>query len=336
MSTPRGAVQPRGWPRALTILALPCLLVAATSGAMGASIATLEGHSDSVTALAFSPDGKVVAASSLDKTVILWDVHSHEMVNTLQHNNSVLSVVFSQNGAAIATGGGSLQQPQGEARLWDMHTGRLTASLDGVAGAVTSLAFGPDGKTLAIGSRDGAVRIWESATDKVRIVLQGQGIIMGVAFTPDGAVVAAGTGATGSPKADELWMWKVAGPNVSATSLGRAASLVAVSFSTDGTSLATGSRDGLVKLWSVGKSRSIASIQAQTSPVLGLAVSPDGKLVACGSEDGARIWNPAEGRVRPALRGHTAPVGAVAFGAGGALLATGSGDKTVRLWNVHD
>jgi WD40 repeat protein len=219
------------------------------------------------------------------------------------------------------------------------------------AGALSSLAFSPDGKVLVSGSHDATIRLWDLRTGREQAVLKGHtSPVWSVAISPDGKTLASACGPTirlTDPDGKErgagmgeptIKLWDLATAKELRTLLGHTNLIAAVAFSPDGKTLASGSHDKTMKLWDVATGKEQATLKAHTAPVTSVAYSPDGKTLASGSSDETiRLWD-AEGKVRLSLKGHTRFIGAVwsvAFSADGRTVASGSYDTTIKLWDVE-
>ncbi|MFE5586400.1 protein kinase [Kitasatospora sp. NPDC056531] len=272
-------------------------------------------------------------------------------------------------GAAVLVGGAAtaalLSQGSGDGP--EAKTLTATAVLSG-NGQVRSVAFSPDGKTLATGSIS-SLQLWDVATGKN--IATGDPVdafFVSVAFSPDGKTVALGGGllqlwdvATGkniatlgpadhsvwtvafSPDGKTLattmgdhtvWLWDAATRKNTAILTGHTNRVYGVAFSPDGKTLATGSWDKTARLWDVVTGKSIATLTGHTGLVYAVEFSPDGKTLAAASGDAARLWDVATEKNTAILTGHTYTFYAVAFSPDGKTLATGMNDYTARLWDV--
>ncbi|MFG3818212.1 WD40 domain-containing protein, partial [Limnothrix redekei] len=286
----------------------------------------LQGHSNTVNSVSWSPDGKTLATGSDDQTVKLWNVASGQEIATLQgHSNTVNSVSWSPDGKTLATG-----SDDQTVKLWNVASGQEIATLQGHSGWVLSVSWSPDGKTLATGSDDQTVKLWNVASGQEIATLQGHsGGVLSVSWSPDGKTLATSSGD------DTVKLWNVASGQEIATLQGHSGWVLSVSWSPDGKTLATGSFDKTVKLWNVDSRQEIATLQGHSDAVNGVSWSPDGKTLATSSgDDTVKLWSVASGQTLATLQGHSGGVLSVSWSPDGKTLATGSGDQTVKLWNV--
>ncbi len=240
--------------------------------------------------------------------------------------DAITAVAISPSGQYWATGG-----RQGRVWVWRENGHTLHLALQAHTDAVWALAFSSDERTLASGSLDGSVKLWEVESGiALWSGLQTMGIDC-LAFAPDGDVLASG----GHDATMRLWDAKLGTPLQDVPHPGPITSLA---WSPDGRLLASGDVAGTIRLWEItsrGRAACVEILAGHSSWVRGLAFAPDGTSLASASWDGGvKLWELGEGgHLRQTLLGHTEQVQCVAWSPDGRTVASGSFDHTIRLWH---
>jgi cytochrome c len=282
--------------------------------------AQLSGHGGPVRAIAVSADGKTILSGSFDTAAIRWSLATGSAEQVFRfHSDAVNAVAFLSDGR-MATAGAD-----GRIAIWTTGRQQPDQVLEEHRAPIAALAVSPDGAMLASASWDHTVRLW-SLADSAQRVLEGHSQnVNGVAFTPDGkSVVSVGYDLT-------LRIWRL--PEGVAEILTLPSPINAVAVMPDG-EIATGSADGKLRMHGP-KGTTNGEVQAVPTPIVALAKSDDGALIAAASIDGtvAIIDRKARSLLR-VLAGSGLPVWAVAFLPDGQSLLTGGADGKIRRWNV--
>jgi WD40 repeat protein len=260
--------------------------------ASGEQIAALVGHTDRVKALAFSPDGAILASAADDGTARLWDVKTGDLVQMLEMLPEFVSAAAFSADLSLLAAGGVYDTP---VLIWDVKTGEQIATLDVPFQWVGGIAFSPDNTLVATGGLDHTVRLWDTATGELLTVLEGHtALVDDVAFSPDGTILASAS------EDYTLRLWDVSDPAVVEllTVLeGHTSFVWDVTFSPDGTRLASAGWDSTVRLWDVASGEQQAVLTSFVEWQNSVAFSPDGTRLASGGNDDwdangmAQLWD---------------------------------------------
>ncbi|MEA5603092.1 eIF2A-related protein [Nostoc sp. UHCC 0252] len=297
----------------------------------------LEGHTDIVWGVTFSPDGQTLASGSRDQTVKIWHPDG-TLLQTLKGNtDAVTSLSFSPDGQTLASA--SLDKT---VQIWhkNLATGKFDPkpykTLKGHKDWVYSVNFSPDGELLATASKDRTIKLWRKDGTLVKTLRGHRGWVNWVNFSPDGQLIA-------SASDDKtVKIWRRDGSLVTTLEGHRQGVVVAV-FSPDGKFLASAGRDKTVKLWrrEINNTkdgfdfRLYKNLRQHSSTVWSLNFSSDSKKLASAGEDNTiNLWS-ITGNLLKTFKGHSDAVVSLAFSPNNKLLASGSFDKSVKLWSLN-
>jgi WD40 repeat protein/DNA-binding MarR family transcriptional regulator len=306
----------------------------------------LQGYTRGIYSVAFSPDNQILASGSDECSVKLWDLYTEECYPLEGHQGRIRSVAFSPK---VGTKNGSLLLASAGAdeiiKVWDIKgisNGNNIKTLQGHTNWISTVVFSPDGQTLASGSEDTTVRVWNPHTGKCLQILEGHSHwVLGVAFSPENHLLASGS-------ADStIKLWDISTGECINTLTDHKDLVWSVAFSPNGKFLASGSEDQTVKLWDISTGKCLYTLEGHTKQVYSVAFSPlpptpgtlgrKGGILASGSGDETvKLWEVETGICLDTLTwGHTAAIRSVVFSSDGRLLASGGEDENIQLWDVY-
>ncbi|HYV30614.1 MAG TPA: protein kinase, partial [Candidatus Binatia bacterium] len=236
----------------------------------------LRGHLESVTAVAFSPNGDLIVTGSEDNTAKVWQASSGQELFTLRgHTHFLRSVAFSPDGQRIVTGSWD-----GAAKVWEAASGHELLTLKGHTAAVESVAFSPDGKRIVTASEDSTAKVWEATSGRELLTFEGHKFqVFAAAFSPDGQRIVTGSG---EPLAK---VWEATSGRELLTFKGHSDQILSAAFSPDGQRIATCGLDRIAKVWEAASGRELLTLRGHSANVNSVAFSPDGKRIVTGSLD---------------------------------------------------
>ena len=333
---PKGAKARLGKAFLYDLVYSPDSKLLATSGPMGiwiydaqtgVELNLLTGHTDGVSAVAFSPDNNLLVSGSKDNSIRVWDPHTgqHKMTFT-GHEDGVRSVAFSHNGQKLVSGGGD-----GTIRLWDMSTGEPLLAFVGHTDGVSEVVYSPSEEMFASRGRDKMIHIWDANTGElVRTLNEHTGDIYSIAYSPDGNTLASG----GEDGTLRCWDPHTGHLKIISTTTEGVKSVV---FSPDGKTLVSNNYENdVIQFWDVATGKRLRTFTCPPDTTYHIAISPDGNtLLNTGTEGTIRFWDFTTTAPLRTITGYLNMLTGIKFSPNGNTLAVVSSMERLMLWNVH-
>lgn len=299
--------------------------------ALQSNTAIYKGHTDKVTSISLSPDGRVIASASFDGTIRLLDITTGQTMRELPiKKEALLAVSFSPNGQCIAYV--YAVEKDYSIHIWNLNKNCHQCVLRGHQGVVRSISFSHDGLSLITASNDGTIRVWDIVKEKCINVLRDNDIFaLSAAFSPNKNYIAT------SSYDKYVRIWNTVSGQLIHKLEGHTDVVTNVVFSSDGSMLASTSEDFTIRIWDTATWQCKRCLKGHQRFVLSAAFSPDNLILASGSSDNSiRLWEMVEGRCVGVLKGHVDRVNSVVFHQEGNLVISSSDDSTVRIWELFN
>lgn len=320
-------------------------------------VVVLKGHAAAVRAVVWSPDGTTVATASEDATVKLWKTSDWTERASLPGADGVMfwCLAFSPAGRTLAAGAFN-----GTVKLFDPVEGKERKTLQGPNEPITAVAFAPGALEIIASSIDKSLRRWKAETGTAAVAAAKSGTnektpelkptaattglnavllniqqpVQSLGISRDGKRIAVGTGLYRA--AGSLQLWDVAKREKIWQSDPFRYGVSAVAFSHDEKRIAAGNfADNFLRLYDIENGKQIKEIRGCRRNITGLAYSPNGKLIAAGSDKDIKLWDVSTNKEAKTISGHADFIYSIAFSPDSKHLLSGSYDRTAKLWNVE-
>ena len=280
-----------------------------------------------IIAVAFSPDGKLLAASDIRGDIHVWQIHHNQKLLTLSgHHGWVFSLVFSPNSISLSSASTGYV-----VKLWDIVTGACLQTLSGPANLLNAVTFSLDERMILTQDQNAAIQLWNVDHLELQLVnLQGYTyFVRATAVSPDRKTIA------NSTQDHTIRFWNIRTGNCERILQSDHTTVRLVAYSSEGNYLASTSLDPVIQLWDLSTNQCLHTLTGHTQSISEVAFSPDSRYLASSSYDQTvKIWDVVTGQCFKTLYGHSKKLMAVAFSPDGQQIASGGDDHVVKLWDV--
>lgn len=286
----------------------------------------LDGHTDAVRAIAYSPGGEFVLSGADDSTACLWNPDTGDQIRCLTgHTGDVVAVAFMRNGTAVTA------SSDATVRLWNPQTGEETQQFN-YSSPILSIDINDEDSLLMAGAQDGHVVVWDiSSGEQVYDYAMHEDVVAGVAFSPDG--VHALSGAEDSV----VQYWVLETGEVVYNFIGHDRGILSVDFSPNGDLAVSTSRDHSISLWDTSTGQEDLLLLGHNGGVTDAIFVPETTLLLTSSWDNSvRLWDISSGRTVRTFYGHNGGINGIGISPNGEYVASGSFDSDVRVWAIHN
>lgn len=293
--------------------------------ATGQKLSTLQGHAYDVSAVAWSPDGKLLATGSWDNSIMLWNTENGASVARLTgHSAQITDLAFSPDGGRIAS-----SSADGLAIIWDAKAGSVLVTLTAHAKNVNAVTWSPDGSRVITGSSDKKAILWNAFTGQpLQTLTFFDDMITAAAWSPDGTRIAFGV-------TDSVFIYSMSEGDTVCTLFGLSGPVKRVAWSFDNSRLAGVGDNIYAVVWDINSCSEILRTMG-AAPLTGITWHPDATAYATSSSDNSiKLWDALTGHFIKKYAGHIERAECVAWSPDGLSVASGSADNTARIWRLN-